>query len=169
MAIEKTAKNVKNRVSVIEVASQKTSFKPIPAISSYSNFVFEEEGIRVWKAYGIGTGLLIPNTAIPSMEHLPLTNLEKPEDIGFYMIKVNTTTETEKTFHSPNEGCVAAFGSSEDLSNHLLFEKCNLELELSSSSIADLTKRKYVTKIYHSENLNLKLLLTEDRDTSSRE
>lgn len=168
-AIEKTAKNVKYRVSVSEVASQKTSFKPIPAISSYSNFVFEEEGIRVWKAYGIGTGLLIPNTAIgiPSMEHLPLTFLEQPEDIGFHMIKVNTTTETEKTFHCPNEGCVAAFGSSEDLSNHLLFEKCNLELELSSSSIADLTKRKYVTKISHSENLNLKLCLTEDTETQA--
>lgn len=168
-AIEKTAKNVKYRVSVSEVASQKTSFKPIPAISSYSNFVFEEEGIRVWKAYGIGTGLLIPNTAIgiPSMEHLPLTILEQPEDIGFHMIKVNTTTETEKTFHCPNEGCVAAFGSSEDLSNHLLFEKCNLELELSSSSIADLTKRKYVTKISHSENLNLKLCLTEDTETQA--
>nr|XP_034319013.1 uncharacterized protein LOC117687044 [Crassostrea gigas] len=168
-AIEKTAKNVKYRVSVSEVASQKTSFKPIPAISSYSNFVFEEEGNRVWKAYGIGTGLLIPNTAIgiPSMEHLPLTILEQPEDIGFHMIKVNTTTETEKTFHCPNEGCVAAFGSSEDLSNHLLFEKCNLELELSSSSIADLTQRKYVTKISHSENLNLKLCLTEDTETQA--
>lgn len=54
--IEKTPKKVKYRVSVSEVASQKTSFKPIPAISSYSNFVFREEGIRVWKAYGIGTG-----------------------------------------------------------------------------------------------------------------
>lgn len=119
----------------------------------------------------IGTGLLIPNTAIPSMEHLPLTILEQPEDIGFHMIKVNTTTETEKTFHCPNKGCVAAFGSSEDLSNHLLFEKCNLELELSSSSIADRTKRKYmyVTKISHSENLNLKLFLTEDTETQAVE
>lgn len=103
------------------------------------------------------------------MEHLPLTILEQPEDIGFHMIKVNTTTETENTFHCPNEGCVAAFGSSEDLSNHLLFEKCNLELELCSSSIADLTKRKYVTKIFHSENLNLKLFLTEDTETQAAE
>lgn len=103
------------------------------------------------------------------MEHLPLTILEQPEDIGAHMVKVNTTTETEKTFHCPNEGCLAALGSSENLSNHLLFEKCNLELELSSSSIADLTKRKYVTKISHSENLNLKLFLTKDTETQAAE
>lgn len=101
------------------------------------------------------------------MEHLPLTILEEPEDIGFHMIKVNTTTETEKTFHCPNECCDAAFGLSEDLSNHLLFEKCNLELKLSSSSIADLTKRKYVNKISHLENLNLKLFLTEDTEAQA--
>ncbi|XP_061188000.1 uncharacterized protein LOC133196066 [Saccostrea echinata] len=169
-AIEKTAKNVKYRVSVSEIASQKTSFKPIPAISSYSNFAFEERGIRVWKAYGIGSGLLVPNAVIPRIKFQPLTILEKPEDIGFHIVtKANTTPEAEKTFHCTNEGCVKAFGSTEDLSNHLLIEKCNLEFELSSSSTSDITKTKYVKKISSSEHLNLKLSLTADTEIRATE
>lgn len=56
-------KSVKYRVSVVEFTSQKEHVKGIPAIASYSNFSFEEGGIRVWKAHGIGEGtcmLLIP-------------------------------------------------------------------------------------------------------------
>ena len=49
-------KKVKYRVSVVQYNPQKTNIKPIPAIGSYSNFSFEPEGIRVWKAYGIGSG-----------------------------------------------------------------------------------------------------------------
>jgi hypothetical protein len=40
-------KSVKYRVSVVEFTSQKTTVKGITAIGSYSNFSFEEGGIRV--------------------------------------------------------------------------------------------------------------------------
>ena len=49
-------KSVKYRVSVVEFTSQKTTVKGITAIGSYSNFSFEERGIRVWKAFGVGEG-----------------------------------------------------------------------------------------------------------------
>ena len=42
-------KSVKYRVSVVEFTSQKEHVKGIPAVASYSNFSFEEGGIRVWK------------------------------------------------------------------------------------------------------------------------
>lgn len=29
----------------------------IPSITSYYNFHFEDEGIRMWQAYGIGEGM----------------------------------------------------------------------------------------------------------------
>lgn len=51
--IEKTAKNVKYRVSVSEIASQKTPFKPIPAISSYSNLYLRK------KAYVFGKHMVL--------------------------------------------------------------------------------------------------------------
>ncbi|CAG2246694.1 unnamed protein product [Mytilus edulis] len=55
--IETTMKNVKHRVSVVEYnPSKKTAFKAIPAIGSYSNFQFEEQGICFWKACGVGPG-----------------------------------------------------------------------------------------------------------------
>ncbi|VDH95822.1 Hypothetical predicted protein [Mytilus galloprovincialis] len=44
-------KSVKYRVSVVEFTSKKEHVKGIPAFGSYS---FEEGGIRVWKAHGIG-------------------------------------------------------------------------------------------------------------------
>ncbi|VDI59773.1 Hypothetical predicted protein [Mytilus galloprovincialis] len=55
-AIDKSMKNVRYRIKVVDnmTAKPKSVDRVIPSISSYSNFTFERNGIRVWKAYNIG-------------------------------------------------------------------------------------------------------------------
>ncbi|CAC5392141.1 unnamed protein product [Mytilus coruscus] len=55
-AIEKSMKNVRYRIKVVDnmTAKPKNLDRVIPSISTYSNFTFERNGIRVWKAYNIG-------------------------------------------------------------------------------------------------------------------
>ena len=49
-------------MKVVEVCNNESSHTKskkeaaIPGITTYNNFIFEDEGVRVWKAYGIGTG-----------------------------------------------------------------------------------------------------------------
>ncbi|CAC5381235.1 unnamed protein product [Mytilus coruscus] len=78
---------MKYRVSAVEYnPSKKTAFKGIPAIGSYSNFQFEEQGIRVWKAHGVVPGLLIAKEKIPTIPFEPLIVLKEPDQIGFHPI-----------------------------------------------------------------------------------
>ncbi|CAC5391323.1 unnamed protein product [Mytilus coruscus] len=89
--IETMMKSVKYRVSVVEFTSKKEHVKGIPAIGSYSNFSFEEGGIRVWKAHGIGEGLLIKNDQIPAINIRYITVLEEPDDITFHQLPKRNT------------------------------------------------------------------------------
>ena len=56
-AIEKMKSNIEYKVKVVQVeAVNRGNFSKIPSISTYNNFQFEDNGIRVWKFYGIGRG-----------------------------------------------------------------------------------------------------------------
>ncbi|CAG2210915.1 unnamed protein product [Mytilus edulis] len=159
--IETTMKKVKYRVSVVEYnPPKKTAFKGIPAIGSYSNFQFEEQGIRVWKAHGVGPGLLIAKEKIPTIPFEPLTVLKEPDQIGFHPIigskhstdlreKSNQQdeTETQALFTCTNDGCLASFDNDEALTNHIIVGKCCLELDHKSSINSDVTKHIYLQKI----------------------
>ena len=62
---------------VTDVDSNRESIKPIhvPSISQFHNLAFEAEGIRVWKAYGIGKG----NTGYSSLLEDVVTLLSREE------------------------------------------------------------------------------------------
>ncbi|XP_063443690.1 uncharacterized protein LOC134724531 [Mytilus trossulus] len=159
--IETAMTKVKYRVSVVEYnPSKKTAFKGIPAIGSYSNFQFEEQGIRVWKAHGVGPGLLIAKEKIPTIPIEPLTVLKEPDQIGFHPIigsknstdlreKSNQEDETENQalFTCTNDGCLASFDNDEALTNHIIVGKCCLELDHKSSINSDVTGHIYLQKI----------------------
>ncbi|CAC5418193.1 unnamed protein product [Mytilus coruscus] len=55
---------VKVVTPVIDLDPVQKSIKSIPGISQLHNFKFEDSCLRVWKAYGIGAGKLIPWTDI---------------------------------------------------------------------------------------------------------
>ena len=55
------------RAAVVQVDTRRESVgndNKIPGISLLNNFVFEEDGIRVWRAYNIGPGKLLPYTEL---------------------------------------------------------------------------------------------------------
>ena len=118
-------------------------------ISALNNFQFEERGIRVWKAYKIGPGKLVPWKDIQSDGGSPivLEVLESPVQSPKSSFKINkprqeatqtnTVTTSEKDtatqgvedeeakveanglFTCPEDGCIRTFQQSSSLQAHL--------------------------------------------------
>ncbi|XP_063446753.1 uncharacterized protein LOC134726283 [Mytilus trossulus] len=163
-AIDKSAKNVKYIVRVIEgTECRKTKYTAIPAISTYSNFTFSAHGITAWKAYQVGTGKLIPSSDIPSVEKCIL-NTSCPEiegeiDVDFRQLPLNMlkAEKEENTITCANEGCTLSFSSFHDLSSHLMFGKCEFEFRCQFSNGYNITKKTYITKISKSFSTNFQV------------
>ncbi|CAC5422533.1 unnamed protein product [Mytilus coruscus] len=167
--IETMMKSVKYRVSVVEFTSKKEHVKGIPAICSYSNFSFEEGGIRVWKAHSIGEGLLIKNDQIPAINIRYITVLEEPDDITFHQLpKRNTKSDTENVvIQWTNDGCTEEFSTERELLNHQFVGKCQIEIEFNSGLNSDITKKKYYEKL--SESSFLRGVLNLSAETKQME
>lgn len=142
-------KSVKYRVPG---TTKKQAVKGFPAIGSYSNFTFEESGIHVWKAYGVGEGLLIQTDKIPSVETPRLTVLEEPQDIQFHQLS-NKKADKDETLllHCTTDGCTEEFSSEKELLHRQFVGKCRLEMEFTSNS--DVMKKKYYEKLSESSFL----------------
>ncbi|CAC5419781.1 unnamed protein product [Mytilus coruscus] len=86
-AIEKSMKNVRYRIKVVDnmTAKPKNVDRVIPSISTYSNFTFERNRIRVWKAYNIGQGCLFSN--ITSVESIKLQVIVDSSHINVHELK----------------------------------------------------------------------------------
>ena len=106
--------------------SQETlEVKKIENFSRYHNFKFESNGIRVWRAYGVGQGRLIPYQDIIVKPQGP-TDLAI--DVEFFSVKETrihikgTSTDGEETsglFSCSEPGCQMVFKKFSELENHL--------------------------------------------------
>ena len=115
--------------------------------------------------------MLIPAASIPAITSQPLDTVQEAENIDFHVIRQTKVTETEAEENTgipcTNEGCVASFSSSEELSNHLLVGNCDMEFDLKSSSSSDVTKRKYLQKISECGIVaDIKFSLPDERSVS---
>ncbi|CAC5356523.1 unnamed protein product [Mytilus coruscus] len=160
-AIEKSMKNVRYRIKVVDnmTAKPKNVDRVIPSISIYSNFTFERNGIRVWKAYNIGQGCLISN--ISTVESIKLQVIEDSGHINFHELKqkINVPeTDSEDVVICSTEGCTKTFASNEELTNHLYSEKCTLVFDQKSSCSSDISKVKYLEKVAES-SVNKQLMI----------
>ncbi|XP_071144966.1 uncharacterized protein [Mytilus edulis] len=160
-AIDKSAKNVKYIVRVIEgTECRKTKYTAIPAISSYSNFTFSAHGITAWKAYQVGTGKLIPSSDIPTVEKCILntscSEIEGEIDVVFHQLPLKAEKE-ENTITCANEGCTLSFSSFHELSSHLMFGKCEFEFRCQFSNGCDITKKTYISKMSKSFSTNFQV------------
>ncbi|CAC5377276.1 unnamed protein product [Mytilus coruscus] len=160
-AIEKSMKNVRYRIKVVDnmTAKPKNVDRVIPSISTYSNFTFERNGIRVWKAYNIGQGCLISN--ISTVESIKLQVIEDSGHINFHELKqkINVPeTDSEDVVICSTEGCTKTFASNEELTNHLYSEKCTLVFDQKSSCSSDISKVKYLEKVAES-SVNKQLMI----------
>ena len=144
-------------------------------ISALKNFQFEEKGIRVWKAYKIGPGKLVPWKDIQSDGGSPivLEVLESPvqnPQPSFKIIKprqeatqTNTVTTSQKDtategveddeakveanglFTCPEDGCIRTFQQSSSLQAHLDAGRHKRTLE--KETLLDKVRRGYAAKI----------------------
>ena len=135
-------------VKLREASSDKIMVK-WDGISALNNFQFEERGIRVWKAYKMGPGKLVPWKDIQSDggSTVVLEVLESPvqsPQSSFKIVKprkeaiqTNTVTTSEKDtatqgvedeeakveanglFTCPEDGCIRTFQQSSSLQAHL--------------------------------------------------
>ena len=120
-------------VQVPKVLSSK-----IEGISQLSNVEYKEEGLLVWRAYGIGDGKLIPTDKLhcPSLSDLPtLTGVTRSYSSAFTSVKerrikasvrdpdppVNMEEEGSNAaiFSCPEEGCVKTFMRYSSMQRHL--------------------------------------------------
>ena len=99
---------------------------PVPNFSSYHNFTYEKDGIRVWKAFGVGKGKKVPNRSL-YISHQGNTQISvKKPFLGNHSVrqtkfkKENTeTANTEGLFDCPEPGCNHVFKSFQSLELHM--------------------------------------------------
>ncbi|CAC5385940.1 unnamed protein product [Mytilus coruscus] len=166
--IETIMKSVKYR-KCCGFTSKKNTSKEFLLLARTQNFSFEEGGIRVWKAHGIGEGLLIKNDQIPAINIRYITVLEEPDDITFHQLrKRNTKSDTENVvIQCTNDGCTEEFSTERELLNHQFVGKCQIEIEFNSGLNSDITKKKYYEKL--SESSFLRGVLNLSAETKQME
>lgn len=125
-------------------AAQAGPYK-IDGVSFLSNIAYTTEGIRVWRAYNIGPGKLIPGVEVNTAK-LPALEVNKSHPSTFTVVtQRHTSTSTEgfqdnatnevgaesttSLFACPEEGCAKTFLRHSSLLRHLDCGKHQLVLE----------------------------------------
>jgi hypothetical protein len=143
-------------VCVINEKSQDLKVKKIKGFSAFHNVRYEDNGLRVWKAFGVGKGRLIQWDSI-YLHHQGPTNIEISEQDFFPIssrnIKLQSRPneteapngEEDKLFKCQEQNCSAAFHSIEEVeAHHTLFD--HKRLKVKTESLYDTLKRKWVGK-----------------------
>ena len=133
------------RAAVVEVDTTRERNKDskIPGISVLNNFQYEECGIRVWKAYNIGPGRLIPYSGL---------GVTPQGDTGIRVVKpfgqatprgsVGESVRYQSEIYSCQEtGCVLTFKTQAEADNHMDTGKHRLEVDC--ESMYDRVRRKW--------------------------
>ena len=130
---ERLVKGTTAGVTILDESSKILEVQKIKQLSELHNFRYEESGIRVWKAYAVGVGRLIPWQSL-YIRHQGCTNISLMEGKGFF-----TNTEIRdlhrprkcqaskddveiddqpSMFVCPEEGCNCTFDSFSELELH---------------------------------------------------
>ncbi|KAL9985690.1 hypothetical protein ACROYT_G008123 [Oculina patagonica] len=137
--------------------SQKTlEVKMTDHFSRYHNFQFESNGIRIWRAYNVGQGRLIPYQDIIVKPQGP-TDLVI--DVDFFPVKEarihNATStdgkETSGLFSCPEPGCQMVFKKVSELENHLDVGE-HRQMRGGSETVYDKLRRDWAEKFLNVDN-----------------
>ena len=125
-------------------------------ISLLNNFELTVAGIRVWRAYNIGTGRCIDVTE--SADQAVVADcqiIENPTHTAMFTRmkpRKNTThadddDDEEHLFCCPEDGCIRSFSNVAELDFHISGEKHDLISESDSLGLLDRAKLSYATKL----------------------
>uniref|UniRef100_A0A7E4V202 C2H2-type domain-containing protein n=1 Tax=Panagrellus redivivus TaxID=6233 RepID=A0A7E4V202_PANRE len=141
--------------STVQPTRKARNRKGIVGISTYYDFIPEEDGIRAWKFYGIGDGRLyeyekygVPQT-LPMLLHEniynPLDN-DEPDYWRSSSKKKRKRVSQKEVFECPEETCDASFESMLDLEAHL-FAGVHTDQQEEIKPLRDLVLRTFVDSI----------------------
>ena len=166
---ERPVRGTTASVNIVNAEANELEIKKVEGFSAFHNFRFEHDGVRVWKAYEMGDGKLIPYERWQNTPQGP-TLLKVEEGQEFFnprssrVVKdpVEDTNEVN-TYQCPEGECYAVFERLEDLEIHLeigehkkreglgLYDKLKLDWV---SRFTELTFEEYeTTKPQYSENI----------------
>ena len=122
----------------------------IPNFSAFHNFAYEEDGLRMWKAYDIGQGKFEPWSDLDVQVPSTIALQSASDDLQFWDVQPRTMelqkeSDTEATLFECNEsGCSYTFQSFEALQDHLNFANHD-PISTSEESVYDNLRRAWVT------------------------
>ena len=166
---ERPVRGTTASVNIVNTGANNLEVKKLEGFSAFHNFFFECDGVRVWKAYGIGDGKFIPYEMWQNTPQGPnLLKVEKGEEFfnpsSSRVVKepVEETNEVS-TYQCPEGECYAVFERLEDLDVHMeigqhkmreglgLYDKLKLDWV---SRFTELSLEEYeATKPQHRENM----------------
>ncbi|KAI8493831.1 hypothetical protein Bbelb_281780 [Branchiostoma belcheri] len=158
------------KVFLCEVDTEETvtSIK-LDGISKLNNFEFTEAGLRVWRAYNIGEGNLIPGSRFPAVKPPTLKIVSQPSNPGsaFRPMKSRqkklhvqqgeesdsdeeTGLSTEQQgcgsiFPCPEDSCIRVYKTLKGLEEHIAVGKHRRRLE--RETLLDKAKLKYAERL----------------------
>lgn len=133
------------RVAVVEVDTSKenNTDNKIPGISLLNNFQYQKNGIRVWKAYNIGPGRVIPfkdlivlpqgETGLKIIQ--PFGQIEQRGRVG------ESVRQKTEIYSCQETGCILTFKTQAEADNHMDTGKHHLEVDC--ESMYDRIRRKW--------------------------
>ena len=152
-------------VGKIEEAKNSLVIKKVKGFSTIHNFQYESNGIRLWKAYGIGDGKLIKNDFLFS-SHLERSSLlEVVEGQQFFennsirelQIKNKNAQQvpSDMMYECTQPGCKQTFDSLNQLEVHLDLGSHQHDTQEESESLYDTIRRDWASKFGNISNLKL--------------
>ncbi|XP_062603058.1 uncharacterized protein LOC134264790 [Saccostrea cucullata] len=146
------------RVRVVDVVLDLEADKhkeSIKNISSFYNFAFENNGLRMWQAYDIGEGKLSSwETLKPSKNCVQLKVIKDWTDIVTAISLEEPAVllkQTKSNLICPMEGCIREFKNKESLDHHLMQGNCEYQLE--KEPLSDKAKVIYSQKLSQASSI----------------
>lgn len=121
---ERFVKGTSACVCLTDVSKKTLDVQSVEGLSSYHNFAYETNGMRVWKSYGIGPGKLIPFDGLFRRHQSPtdlvvVRDFFPFKDTRLYKSACASGAEKEGIFPCPETGCQMTFEKFGDLEAHL--------------------------------------------------
>lgn len=138
------------RAAVVQVDATKSVGveNKIPGISLLNNFLYEERGVRAWKAYKVGPGCFIPYDKV-IIERQGDTGLKVIQPFGARTKERGTIAENTRPlteiFPCTETGCVLSFKTLDEVEQHMDSGKQVRELE--SESLYDSIRKKWTKRL----------------------
>ena len=162
------------RAAVVKVdTSREISANKIPGISILNNFSFEEDGVRVWRAFSIGPGNLLSYKELEVAQHAEtgVTVLQQfgPRSNTLGTVSQESTPRGE-IFSCNESTCVLTFKTREEAEAHMDAGKHVRESD--GESVYDMARKKWaniVTEMHVSSGEAQRIAFGESGPSSTTE